>query len=168
MCCDSGAREVGEGADRGVAPKHHDQRLPKQPLPCDSGARGSSEGCFDSHCLVIQEQEGLVKELTEVLHQNIMINECQSKHCLVIQEQEGLVKELTEVLQRQKTRVAALQKERGDMAAQLASYQPAEQDKLRAEMDTLRERVGQLAGIKARAALQFSRPITMFVMRQCF
>ena len=111
--------------------------MSKQALPCDSGARGSSEGCFDSHCLVIQEQEGLVKELTEVL-------------------------------QRQKTRVAALQKERGDMAAQLASYQPAEQDKLRAEMDTLRERVGQLAGIKARAALQFSRPITMFVMRQCF
>ena len=58
------------------------------------------------------------------------------------------MKELTEVLQRQKTRVAALQKDRADMAAQLASYQPAEQDKLRAEMGTLRERVGELAGIK--------------------
>lgn len=58
------------------------------------------------------------------------------------------MKELTEVLQRQKTRVAALQKDRADMSAQLASYQPAEQDKLRAEMGTLRERVGELAGIK--------------------
>lgn len=95
-----------------------------------------------------------------------MINECQSNRCLVIQEQEGLVKELTEVLQRQKTRVAALQKERADMTAQLASYQPAEQDKLRTEMGTLRERVGELAGIKARAALQFNRPITMFVICQ--
>ena len=59
-----------------------------------------------------------------------------------------LVKELTEVLQRQKMRVAALQKDRGEQAAQLAAYQPAEQDKLRAEMNTLRERVGELAGIK--------------------
>ncbi|KAL3146280.1 hypothetical protein ABBQ32_002981 [Trebouxia sp. C0010 RCD-2024] len=64
------------------------------------------------------------------------------------QEQESLVKELTEVLQRQKTRVAALQKDRAGMSAQLAAYQPAEQDKLRAEMNTLRERVGELAGIK--------------------
>lgn len=83
-----------------------------------------------------------------------MVSECQSNHRLVNQEQEGLVKELTEVLQRQKTRVAALQKERADMTAQLASYQPAEQDKLRAEMGSLRERVGELAGIKAGAALQ--------------
>lgn len=58
------------------------------------------------------------------------------------------MKELTEVLQRQKTRVAALQKDRAGMSAQLAAYQPAEQDKLRAEMNTLRERVGELAGIK--------------------
>ena len=65
-----------------------------------------------------------------------------------LQEQEALVKELTEVLQRQKTRVAALQKERAEQSAQLAAYQPAEQDKLRAEMNTLRERVGELAGIK--------------------
>ena len=65
-----------------------------------------------------------------------------------MQEQEGLVKELTEVLQRQKTRVAALQKDRAEQGAQLAAYQPAEQDKLRAEMNTLRERVGELAGIK--------------------
>lgn len=67
---------------------------------------------------------------------------------MVMQEQEALVKELTEVLQRQKTRVAALQKDRAEQAAQLAAYQPAEQDKLRAEMNTLRERVGELAGIK--------------------
>ena len=65
-----------------------------------------------------------------------------------VQEQEALLKELTEVLQRQKTRVAALQKDRAGMVAQLAAYQPAEQDKLRAEMGTLRERVGELAGIK--------------------
>ncbi len=91
-----------------------------------------------------------------------------AQDCHVFQEQEGLVKELTEVLQRQKTRVAALQKERGDMTAQLASYQPAEQDKLRAEMGTLRERVGQLASIKARAALQFNRPNTMFIKCQSF
>ncbi len=97
-----------------------------------------------------------------------MISECQSNHCLVNQEQEGLVKELTEVLQRQKTRVAALQKDRADMTAQLASYQPAEQDKLRAEMGTLRERVGQLAGIKASAALQINRPITMVMICQLF
>ena len=58
------------------------------------------------------------------------------------------MKELTEVLQRQKTRVAALQKDRADISAQLATYQPAEQDKLRAEMGTLRERVGELSGIK--------------------
>ena len=67
---------------------------------------------------------------------------------LCLQEQEALVKELTEVLQRRKTRVAALQKDRADMAAQLAAYQPAEQDRLRAELGTLRERVGELAGIK--------------------
>ena len=97
-----------------------------------------------------------------------MISECQSNHCLVNQEQEGLVKELTEVLQRQKTRVAALQKDRADMTAQLASYPPAEQDKLRAEMGTLRERVGQLAGIKASAALQINRPITMVMICQLF
>ena len=77
------------------------------------------------------------------------------------------MKELTEVLQRQKTRVAALQKDRADMTAQLASYQPAEQDKLRAEMGSLRERVGELAGIKARGTLQFNGPITMFVVCQC-
>ena len=65
-----------------------------------------------------------------------------------MQEQEALVKELTEVLQRQKTRVAALQKDRAEQGAQLAAYQPAEQDKLRAEMNNLRERVGELAGIK--------------------
>lgn len=65
-----------------------------------------------------------------------------------MQEQESLVKELTEVLQRQKTRVAAMQKDRAKLSAQLASYQPAEQDKLRAEMNTLRERVGELAGLK--------------------
>ena len=67
---------------------------------------------------------------------------------MTVQEQESLVKELTEVLQRQKTRVAALQKDRAELSAQLAAYQPAEQDKLRAEMNTLRERVGELAGIK--------------------
>ena len=65
-----------------------------------------------------------------------------------MQEQEALVKELTEVLQRQRTRVAALQKDRAEQSAQLAAYQPAEQDKLRAEMNTLRERVGELAGMK--------------------
>ena len=71
-------------------------------------------------------------------------------HCQFgdVQEQEALLKELTEVLQRQKTRVAALQKDRAGMVSQLAAYQPAEQDKLRAEMGTLRERVGELAGIK--------------------
>ena len=64
------------------------------------------------------------------------------------------MKELTEVLQRQKTRVAALQKDRAEMSAQLAAYQPAEQDKLRAEMGTLRERVGELAGIKVQCLLK--------------
>lgn len=69
-----------------------------------------------------------------------------------MQEQEALVKELTEVLQRQKTRVAALQKDRAEQGAQLAAYQPAEQDKLRSEMSTLRERVGELAGMKVNLA----------------
>lgn len=74
-----------------------------------------------------------------------------------MQEQEALVKELTEVLQRQKTRVAALQKDRAEQGAQLAAYQPAEQDKLRAEMSTLRERVGELAGMKVNLACTLSR-----------
>lgn len=67
-----------------------------------------------------------------------------------MQEQDALVKELTEVLQRQKTRVSALQKERTEMSAQLATYHPAEQDKLRGEVGTLRERVRDLAGLKVR------------------
>ena len=58
------------------------------------------------------------------------------------------MKELTEVLQRQKTRVSALQKERAELSAQLAMYHPAEQDKLRAEVATLRERIGELASLK--------------------
>ncbi|DBA92094.1 TPA: hypothetical protein ACH3X1_015822 [Trebouxia sp. C0004] len=93
-----------------------------------------------AHQHQLQQQAAETRELRRGLH-------AASQHH---QEQEGLVKELTEVLQRQKTRVAALQKDRVDMTAQLASYQPAEQDKLRAEMGTLRERVGQLAGIKDR------------------
>ena len=50
--------------------------------------------CQSNQCVVTQEQERLVKELTEVLHQhqNIMISDYQSNHCLVIQEQEGLAK----------------------------------------------------------------------------
>lgn len=67
------------------------------------------------------------------------------------------MKELTEVLQRQKTRVAALQKDRAEQGAQLAAYQPAEQDKLRAEMSTLRERVGELAGMKVDLACTLFR-----------
>ena len=72
------------------------------------------------------------------------------------QEQEALVKELTEVLQRQKTRVNALQKERAELSAQLTSYHPAEQDKLRAEVGTLRERIGELAGLKVLAIMHMA------------
>ena len=78
--------------------------------------------------------------------------------CVLVQEQEVLVKELTEVLQRQKARVAALQKDRAEQSAQLAAYQPAEQDKLRAEMNTLRERVGELAGLKVSITSITSQP----------
>ena len=70
------------------------------------------------------------------------------RRCCPYQEQEALVKELTEVLQRQKTRVRALQKERAELSAQLATYHPAEQEKLRAEVGTLRERIGELASLK--------------------
>lgn len=66
----------------------------------------------------------------------------------MLQEQEALVKELAEMLKRQKIRVNALQKERAELSAQLTSYHPVEQDKLRAEVGTLRERIGELAGLK--------------------
>ena len=61
------------------------------------------------------------------------------------------MKEVTEMLHQQMPQIAALQKDRADISAQLATYQPAEQDKLRAEMGTLRERVGELSGIKVSA-----------------
>lgn len=94
----------------------------------------------DSRDTVIAIRKG--RSRMEVQHTNW------NRVALAVQEQESLVKELTEVLQRQKTRVASLQKDRAELSAQLAAYQPAEHDKLRAEMNTLRERVGELAGIK--------------------
>ena len=66
------------------------------------------------------------------------------------------MKELTEVLQRQKTRVNALQKEHAELSAQLTSYHPAEQDKLRAEVGTLRERIGELAGLKVLSSVHIA------------
>ena len=65
-----------------------------------------------------------------------------------LQEQENLIRELTDVVQRQKGRVAALQVEQSELHSQLAAYSPAEQDKLRAEVGALQERVGEMAALK--------------------
>lgn len=70
-----------------------------------------------------------------------------------LQEQENLIRELTDVVQRQKGRVAALQAERLELHSQLAAYCPAEQDKLRGEVGTLRERVGEMAALKVGSPL---------------